>query len=107
MFADLTSRRPNILNFVKDQCKSIENGDPTDRAVNRVVDFVFADLNCKIKFKSRENKFYTINSEQEFLNLVYRLDEQLTVSDTFKADESNRINYHSFEEETSLNEIFY
>jgi hypothetical protein len=107
VFADLTFRRDNVLQFAKEECKTDENGHPMNMAVNRVVDFVFSDLNCKIKFKSKENRFYGISSEHEFLRLVDRLDEKLTASVDFATDENNRGNYHKFEEETTKKEIFY
>ena len=104
--ADLTPRRENLLKFVKEQCIT-DDGEPTVVAVNRVVDFAFCDKNCKIKFKSMSDRFYTVSSENEFLKLVNQLDQDLTVSDDFKSDERNRGNYNIFEEEVNACEIYY
>ena len=76
--------------------------------MGRVVDFVFCDVNCKMKFKSKENKFYTFSSANEFLNLVERLDNDLCYSEDIKKDINNRSNYQSiFDDEETSNEIFY
>ena len=101
VFADLTSRRVNLLKYARDQI-SLEDG-----SVNRVVDFVFSDLNCKIKFKSKDNKFFSVSSKQEFLGLVHRLDNELTLSEEFKKDENVGINYGMYAEEATVNEIFF
>ena len=106
MVADLTKRRSKLLRCVLEQCID-EDKIPNDLAVHRVVDFAFSDKNCKIKFKSRDNKFFTINSEKEFLNLVNKLDQELSLSDAFKKDECSRENYGMFEEEGTLNDIYY
>ena len=108
--ADLTSRRENLLYYVKEQCKTkVVKGVvfPTVVAVNRIVDFAFCDKNCKIKFKSKNDKFYTVSSEIEFLNLITQLDHEVIGSDFFNADERNRENYIIFQEEANVNEIFY
>ena len=97
--ADLTKRRAILLKSVNDEI--VEGGS------GGVVAFVFADENCKIKFKTKENKFHTISSELEFWTLVYRLDAEKTVSKEFEADETNRDKYSCYDEEETLNEFFY
>ena len=61
------------------------DGKSCVNAVSRVVDFVFCDRNCKIKFKTKglKSKFFMISSEAEFLNLVCRLDHDISVSIVF------------------------
>ena len=106
VFADLTSSRSSLLRYIRELLNVVE-GEPTSLAVGRIVNYAFADKNCKIKFRSHAGSFYTVNSEQEFLNLVTRLDDALTLSDIFKADEGNRAKYDMFQEEETLNEIFW
>ena len=55
-------------------------------SVSDVGDFVFADVNCKLKLKSKTNRFFGFNSYVEFLNLVERLKED-EVSEMRKSDE--------------------
>ena len=106
VFADLTSSRSSLLRYIRELLNVVE-GEPTSLAVGRIVNYAFADKNCKIKFRSHAGSFYTVNSEQEFLNLVTRLDDALTLSDIFKADEGNRAKYDMSQEEKTLNEIFW
>ena len=105
-YADLTSGRSNLLKRIRDFLNEVD-GEPTSRAAERVVDFVFADKNCKIKFKSHAGRYYTVNSELESLSLVSRLDDSLTHVDAFKADEDNRSKYDRYTEEETPNEIFW
>ena len=104
---DLTRRRSNLLKFVRDEIKMITDEEPNSSAIGRVVDFAYADKNCKIKFKDKKNKFFTVSSEDEFLKLVGRLDSQLTLSDEIMDDENNRSKYGIFEEEETLGEIYF
>ena len=85
IFPDLTVKRKGILDFVKDE---MEHGDA---AIKRVVDFVFCDLNCKLKFKSKSDKFFKFNSIIEFFNLVNRLDQDECLADEWKADEQRSL----------------
>ena len=64
---DLTIRRQSLLSFAREE---INGGEGGDMAVTRIVDFVFCDINCKLKLKSKANKFYMFSSEVEFLNIV-------------------------------------
>ena len=106
VYADLTSGRSNLLKRIRVFLHEVD-GEPTSRAAERVVDFVFADKNCKIKFKSHAGRYYTVNSEQEFFSLVSRLDDSLTLAVAFQADEDNRSKYDRFTEEETPNEIFW
>ena len=106
--ADLTTRREDLFSFAKGECQPKSSRNVESMAMDRVVEFVFCDINCKIKFKSKTNKFYSFSSEIEFLNLVDRLDNELCYGDDIKKDINNRSNYASiFYEEKTLNEIFY
>ena len=83
--ADLTQRRTAVLDFAKDELdKDMKNGE-----INSTVKFVFSDKNCNLKICSQDNKFFTFNSEQEFCNIVTRLDRVNCCSDELLADESN------------------
>ena len=112
--ADLTKRRTQLLSYIYDQINEVkvDTGDEpaenkTLSAVSKVVDFVLADKNCKIKFKSKTNWFYAVNSKYEFWAQVNRLDNELTLSKVFIADEENRSNYGKYDEEKTLDEIYY
>ena len=74
VLADLTKRRNDILWSVRDDIANLPG-------VSDVVDFVFADQNCKLKLKTKSNRFYGFNSHGEFLNLVDRLGSDLIVDD--------------------------
>ena len=93
--ADLTPRRKGILEFAQDEIEATG-----DMATDRVVDYVFCDQNCKLKFKSKKNKFYTFSSESEFLMIVARLDHQLCASSELIEDERNK-------KEVELNDLYY
>ena len=85
---DLTTRRRDLLHFAND---NVEIDD------NKYVDFIFADKNCILKIKSKDNNFYGFNSEAEFFSIIYRLrfehyasNEHL--SDAAKGKEINVVN---------------
>lgn len=75
--ADLTSRRHDLLHFAMNQ---IELGD------NSYIDYIFADVNCKLKVKSKNSKFYGFNSEAEFFTIVHLLRFEHFASDEHLAD---------------------
>ena len=79
---DLTKDRHKKLVFARD---SIEN----DETTGKVVSFVFADKNCKLKFKTRDDKFHGFSTTEEFLTLVQKLSLKMCMSDTFREDEAN------------------
>ena len=58
---DLTNMRSKLLEYAKYQT----DNDPRAR---ELVDFVFCDINCKLKVFSSSKKFFAFNSEAEFLN---------------------------------------
>ena len=86
--ADLTTRRKALLEYAKGEVK---NGN---LETTRVVDFVLCDLNCKLKVKSKSNKFYAFNSEQEFLTIISRLDIEHCASEEMIEDELNNELYY-------------
>ena len=105
---DLTSRRESVLSFAREEINGGKGDDMA--AVKKIVDFAFCDINCKLQFKSRLNKFYMFSSSDEFLEIVYRLNHEICSSDKFLEDENRRINIS--EEESlrttfSINEKFY
>ena len=53
VFADLTSRSAGILDQAKHDVINVPS-------VSDVVDFVFADVNCKLKLKSKTNRLFWI-----------------------------------------------
>ena len=103
---DLTKRRGALLKSLRDQCGNSVGDEPSDMSVHRIVDFVFCDKNCKVKFKSKDNKFFTISSQNEFFKLIQELDHNLMDSASFKDDENNRAKYGCFEEERTSEELF-
>ena len=55
IYADLTQRRKSLLNFAKFKIKNgqnLESGEHCE-AISRSLDFVFCDLNCRLKVKSK------------------------------------------------------
>ena len=93
--ADLTPRPMDILVFAQDEIEKTG-----DMAIERVVDYVFCDQNCKLKLKSKSNKFYTFSSELELLMIVARMDHELCASIELMEDESNK-------KEEELNDVYY
>ena len=71
-----------------------------DMAIERVGDYVFCDQKCKLKLKSKSNKFYTFSSELEFLMIVARMDHELCASIELMEDESNK-------KEEELNDLYH
>ena len=70
VLADLTTRRMEILKSVRSDVENLPH-------VGDVVDFVFSDINCILKIKTKSNRFYGFNSHDEFLNLVDRIRDDL------------------------------
>ena len=79
---DLTKNRHEILDHAKDLIND-------DESVSNIVSFVFADRNCKLKFKTISNKFYGFSTRGEFMTLVDRIGSEQFMNDTFKKDELN------------------
>ena len=84
VFADLTTRRSDILVFATTEARD-------DRRTNQLVKYVFCDVNCKLKVCSTSNKFFAFNSENEFFNIVTKLDMEATASHEFLEDERGGI----------------
>ena len=80
VFADLTHSRSDLFEYAKNEINN-------DTVANRLVEFVFVDLNCKLKVFSKTKHFYAFNSEIEFRNIVSRLDREQTASVEFLDDE--------------------
>ena len=58
--ADLTSFNSSALKYATD---SIRN---TNSSANRLIDYAFADRNCKLTIKSKDGRYLHFNSETEF-----------------------------------------
>ena len=56
VYPHLTSRRKDIFDFAT---KEVKVGGEW---IDRIVDFVFIDMNCKIKMRTKSGKFYGFNS---------------------------------------------
>ena len=102
---DLTRGRQQLLEYAKEQvnvCKdenAIEQENEgtdeiQDRAMYRVVDYVFIDINCRLKIKSKFGKFYAFNSEAEFFSVISRIDFEDTASSEHMNDESSCDGYY-------------
>ena len=65
-----------------------------DESVGNIVSFAFADRNCKLKFKTVDNKFHGFSNKNEFMALVVKISEEQQMTDAFREDEEN-------------NELFY
>ena len=62
---DLTKRRVNLLAKARESTKHMEG-----------IDYVFADINCKLNVKFNDGKFRVFNSETELANIISSLDER-------------------------------
>ena len=60
---DLTKKRRQLLDFASE---TIEE----DESVSNLVSYAFADRNCKMKFKTVDNKFYGFSTKNEFMALL-------------------------------------
>ena len=78
---DLTSRRESVLSFAREEINGCKGDDMA--AVTKIVDFAVCDINCKLKFKSRLNKFDMFSSAGEFLNRRINIYEESTKNDIF------------------------
>ena len=56
---DLTKSKYNLLKYARDRVKNLEN-----------VDFVYADINCRLKVKMKDKSEYFFNSSDELIDLV-------------------------------------
>ena len=74
VLADLTTRRMGVLKSARDEVLRVPG-------LNDLVDFVFADVNCKLKMKTKSNRFYGFNTHDEFLSLVGRLRDNILNDD--------------------------
>ena len=84
---DLTKQRYGILDYARTLIDE-------DESVSKIVDFAFADRNCKLRFKASNNNFYGFSSCVEFLQLVNRLGAELFMDVAFKEDEKNNETYY-------------
>ena len=83
---DLTKRRHGILKYVRE---TIENTE----SVSNVIGYVFADKNCKLKCKDKNDKFYGFSTKEEFLTLVDKISSE-QMGDAFIEDESKNELYY-------------
>ena len=96
IYADLTRRRKSLLDFAKfkiENGQNLESGDHCE-AISRSLNFVFCDLNCRLKVKSKNNRFYSFKSEEEFYGIILKIDADLTFSKEMIEDEANNSTYY-------------
>jgi hypothetical protein len=60
--ADLTARRQQILDFARDHVAI--------NKLDRLVDFIAADRNCRLILRTTAGAFHSFSSEPEFINVV-------------------------------------
>ena len=60
---DLTKRRINRLAKARQSTKHMDG-----------IDYVFADINCRLNVKFNDGKFRVFNSETELANIISSLD---------------------------------
>lgn len=89
VLADLTQRRSDILSAARYDLEYLPR-------VSEVIDFVFSDQNCKLKLKSKSNRFYGFNSHDEFLTLVDRLGDELLVDVNSLRRKHDEVTYDLF-----------
>ena len=69
LFPDLTSRRSELLRFCREEIASNIGKVPLP------IDYVFADLNCRLKVKSFDGRFLSFNSRSEFYSTILKIEE--------------------------------
>ena len=62
---DLTKRRVNLLAKARQSTKHMDG-----------IDYIFADINCRLNVKFNDGKFRVFNSETELANIISSLDER-------------------------------
>ena len=83
--ADLTEDRNNLLEEVKDLI------DEEGSVANELLEYAFADRNCNLKIKSKDQRYKSFNSMSEFQNLlVYLNDSQPPTQAINKLIESDK-----------------
>ena len=78
---DLTKNRREILDYA---CGTIDE----KTSISDVVAFAFADKNCKLKFKTVDDKFYGFSTKEEFLSLIAKISNE-QMGEVFMNDEAN------------------
>ena len=95
---DLTARRQSIFNSAKKELYEasfdIEKDDDTNEitggsAISRSFDFVMVDINCKLKVKTHDNRFFAFSSLREFFCLAAKVDTEQCCSDVLLDDEKH------------------
>ena len=64
MKIDLTKRRLTLLN----QARAKTSGKPS-------IDFVFADVNCRLQLKTKSGYFYSFNTMEERNDILDEIEE--------------------------------
>ncbi len=83
VFHDLTTRRRKLL---------AEANEMVRVGAGNVVDYTFADKNCKLKLKTTDGRFYHFNSNEEFYSVISKLQNDLKGSH-FADDEKHETFY--------------
>ena len=63
---DLTKRRFTLLN----QARAKTSGKPT-------IDFVFADVNCRLQLRTKSGYFYSFNTMGELNDILTEIEEEV------------------------------
>ena len=79
---DLTKKRYETLNYVRDLIED------QDSFVSNIVSFAYADVNCKLKFKTTGDKFHGFSTKEEFSTLVDKLHSE-QMGEAFQNDEAH------------------
>ena len=98
--ADLMERRTALLENIQ---KSMKN----DKRIGDVVEYIFADRNCRITAKSGDGRYFPVNTMEEFNLLVNYIESTLPPYDTIMQllyDDGIAI-YQKVENIINLNEV--
>ena len=88
MLPDLTTGRQRLLEYATVHV-NVDSDGIRDMAIDRVVEYVFIDLNFRLKIKSKFGKFYAFNSEADFFSVISRVDFEHTASSGLMNDENS------------------
>ena len=96
ILADLTQRRTELLEFARNLVED-------DEVTKRAEEFVFCNQNCKLKVFSNSKLFYSFSSWEEFMNIIQRLDGEITDWKEFLLDEKK----NGLPDREPPNDLFY
>ena len=74
--ADLTKNRNDVLNYIRDQLHD------TESTASKLVNYVYADVNCNIMCFTKSGRFLKCNSKSEFESVLLYTDNNSLISES-------------------------